>query len=113
MAALVAAHDDCIAFHGLLHNAPLVGDQLRVPGRGRLGGLGQHWVPGDDIPTRIYRRGLHTNCLYRCLPHRHFVDCVRRLLKHLTYLQGSWMTVPVILVRKPTTILEILVEHGV
>ena len=65
VAALVAAHNDCIAFHRLLHYAALVGDQLRVPRRRRLCGLGQHWVPSDKIPTSIHWRGFHTNCLHR------------------------------------------------
>ena len=59
------AHNDCIAFHRLLHYAALVGDQLRVPRRRRLCGLGQHWVPSDKIPTSIHWRGFHTNCLHR------------------------------------------------
>ena len=63
MAALVTAHYHCVALHGLLHYAALIGDQLGVPRRGRLCGLGQHWVPSDKVPRSIDWRGLHTNRL--------------------------------------------------
>ncbi len=65
MGALVTAHNDCVAFHGLLHYAALVGDQLRVAGRGWLCGLGQHWVPRHKVSRSVYWRRLHANCLHR------------------------------------------------